>query len=59
MIQVKVSGLIVDDSSKSPVVILQELEGERGKINAGHPAHGRAPRNGAGLHRPERRASCP
>lgn len=29
MIEVKVSGLIVDDNSKSPVVILQELEGER------------------------------
>ena len=29
MIQVKVSGLIVDDASKSPVVILQEVEGER------------------------------
>jgi uncharacterized protein len=29
MIQVRVSGLIVDDNSKSPVVILQELEGER------------------------------
>ncbi|TPW16578.1 MAG: hypothetical protein FD129_713 [bacterium] len=29
MIAVKVSGLIVDDASKSPVVILQELEGER------------------------------
>jgi bifunctional DNase/RNase len=29
MIQVKVSGLIVDDNSKSPVVILQEQDGER------------------------------
>ncbi|MDZ4803884.1 MAG: bifunctional nuclease family protein [Candidatus Eisenbacteria bacterium] len=29
MIAVKVSGLIVDDASKSPVVILQELEGAR------------------------------
>jgi bifunctional DNase/RNase len=29
MIQVRVSGLIVDDNSKSPVVILQEIEGER------------------------------
>jgi len=29
LVQVKVSGLIVDDNSKSPVVILQELEGER------------------------------
>ncbi|HEX7878442.1 MAG TPA: bifunctional nuclease family protein [Candidatus Eisenbacteria bacterium] len=29
MIQVKVTGLIIDDTSKSPVVILQELEGER------------------------------
>jgi bifunctional DNase/RNase len=29
MVQVRVSGLIVDDNSKSPVVILQELEGER------------------------------
>jgi hypothetical protein len=29
MVQVKVSGLIVDDNSKSPVVILQEMEGER------------------------------
>src|SRR5512140_2097672 len=29
MVQVRVSGLIVDDNSKSPVVILQEIEGER------------------------------
>lgn len=29
MIEVKVSGLIVDDNSKSPVVILQEVDGER------------------------------
>jgi len=29
MIQVKVSGLIVDDNSKSPVVILQEIDGDR------------------------------
>lgn len=29
MIAVKVSGLIVDDASKSPVVILQEVDGER------------------------------
>lgn len=29
MIEVKVSGLIVDDNSKSPVVILQEADGER------------------------------
>src|SRR5512140_3391480 len=29
MVQVRVSGLIVDDNSKSPVVILQEVGGER------------------------------
>jgi uncharacterized protein len=29
MVQVRVSGLIVDDNSKSPVVILQEISGER------------------------------
>lgn len=29
MIAVRVSGLIVDDTSKSPVVILQEVDGER------------------------------
>jgi len=29
MVQVRVSGLIVDDNSKSPVVILQEVDGER------------------------------
>lgn len=29
MIEVKVTGLIVDDASKSPVVILQEVNGQR------------------------------
>ncbi len=29
LVQVKVSGLIVDDNSKSPVVILQEVDGDR------------------------------